>query len=160
MYIATIATKNNPKWWCQVSFLIGNDIKWFEKVSWATSKVNEVNADTAIYYFSSLRKCFLGCEQPLFPPGFFWVRTPPIYLEKVSWAPNKVNEVNADTATYYFISLRKCFLGCKQPLFPPGFFWVRTPPLFFKRSLGLQAKSMKSMPIRQHTISSVSENVP
>jgi hypothetical protein len=77
----------------------------------------------------------------------------------VSWAPSKVNEVDADNAAYYFISLKKIFWGCEWPLFPQNFFWVRTPPVFCLRSIGLQTKSIKSMLITQHTISSVSENV-
>jgi hypothetical protein len=87
---------------------------------------------------------------------FLGVNTPS-FLFKVSWAPSKVYEVNADNATYYFISFRKSF--CERPLFPQIFVWVRTPPVFCLRSLGLQAKSMKSMLITQHTIPSVSEKV-
>jgi hypothetical protein len=86
--------------WCKHPF--------FLKVSRSPIQVNEVNGDNATYFFISLRKCVCGCEQPLFPPKKFWVRTPPVFL-KVSWAPSKVNEVDADNAAYYFISLKKIF---------------------------------------------------
>ena len=77
---------------------------------------------------------------------------------KVSRAQSKVNEVNADMPIYYFVSLRKCLKGCERPLFPK-MFSLSEHPQFLWRSLRPQAKSIKSMPIRQHTIPSVSENI-
>ena len=51
----------------------------------------------------------------------------------VPCALSKVNEVNVNTATYYFISLRKCSWSC-EPLFPKNIVCVQTLFFFLKVS--------------------------
>ena len=56
------------------------------------------------------------------------------YGTLASRAPSRVNEVNADTPTYYFISLRKYLWSYERPNFPKNFFCEQTPPICLKVS--------------------------
>ena len=81
--------------------------------------------------FNQSQKISMKLWTTTVPKKFFCKRTPPIFL-KVSRAQSKVNEVNADMPTYYFISLIKCLCICEGPLFPKNFFCERTPPICLK----------------------------